>query len=1203
MSGLQKFQIIIKERIEIRKRVNEEIKWLITICQDISNRLEVSLISNIISKTIYTETLYGLDECMDIIGLVPFIIPLNHLTKLGSYSFAIKISKVKFKLINIIQDIGCCKLDNIIKLLLDITINTLKYSSENLETMDILNEYLNPISCEIYTLQTDNSFTLNVNQTVDDNNKLKLCDNQLKELSIFKLTPFIQGITLRLNGSKIYLPYNNTLLVINGYFSKTTQTSYKFYKSTSDKFSCIKKALTGLNINENFKEGYLLQLNLRDILLSNPKEIVDNCQQKHIDLKKNRNKSLSIIIKEFTNMEIDAQREIISNLLFDKTNIENIYVCFVLFDLLNQDKNTSNSKISDQVYKSLSWVQQQILNNARTKADMLTTNILKYTEDIVPYEKRILLMKCSNDVKSKALEKLKEINSSKGGESSSKAQQYIEGLIKIPFGIFKYEPIINFITDFHQLFDNVIDRLNSLNESDCETLISNDSSNKYINSANDINKILVKNYSKLLSISNNYIDTNLNDLTCKYLRNILNHISINKNGKKEDLITRVINNKELLTLDTRVKYELFNYNKFGNKQMIEDFITTNNKWNNYKLDRKTYLEDVDDILNSAVYGMDEPKQEMKRIIAQWINGSNEGYILGFEGPPGTGKTTLAKRGIARCLRDENGNNRPFTFIALGGSTNGSTLEGHNYTYVGSTWGRIVDALMETQCMNPIIYIDELDKISRTEHGKELIGILIHLTDPSQNEEFMDKYFSGIKIDISKCLIIFSYNDVNKIDRVLLDRIHRIKIDALTRYDKYIVAKDHLIPEICKNVGFKTDDISIDQETLFYIIDNYTFEAGARKLKEKLFDIIREINLKYLLGKINDFPQIINKDLVNEVFYKTSRVQVKKIPKLPSIGLVNGLYATSAGTGGITTIEAFRYLSDSRLSLELTGQQGDVMKESMRVSKTIAWNLLPNGIKDTIRKEKPYGIHIHCPEAAQPKDGPSAGTAITIAMLSLLSNIPVNNEIAVTGEIDLNGNVLAIGGLEYKIEGAKTAGVKLVLCPEENMDDLNKILNGKHNPTKNCDFKIATIKNIYQAIDYMLMGDDKCSSLFQQYSKYPRSHNDYLETFKSLCDSSTDLICIVDTSPDFLLLYASKGFNNKLGWINSDIYQKPSMTFINHSYRENFSKTLLNTINDENELCIRLRVTKKDDDSIVVICNTHKIDNIISCTMRIVDTKK
>ena len=163
----------------------------------------------------------------------------------------------------------------------------------------------------------------------------------------------------------------------------------------------------------------------------------------------------------------------------------------------------------------------------------------------------------------------------------------------------------------------------------------------------------------------------------------------------------------------------------------------------------------------------------------------KGYCIGFEGPPGTGKTSLAKKGIANCLKDTDGNSRPFAFIPIGGSSNGSVLEGHSYTYVGSTWGKIVDVLMETKCMNPIIYIDELDKISRTESGREIIGILTHLTDSSQNDEFFDKYFSGIKIDLSKVLFIFSYNNFNNIDPILADRIHRVQFNNLTKMTKYI----------------------------------------------------------------------------------------------------------------------------------------------------------------------------------------------------------------------------------------------------------------------------------------------------------------------------------------------------------------------------------------------------------------------------------
>lgn len=1201
---LIQFQCVMREKIKIRARIYREAKWLMEICQDIAKRMSEALSVGILTKSAYTDTLRYLNRNLTDISSISLDISLAELSRKQSLEYAILISKLKLNIIHIIQDIGCCRIQYVVELILDNKLDGLDFTGDHKEYMDILDNHVNPIRCELYTLQEDNSFSLKHTPSVkgihtthlsSSTNRLTLYDNQLHEPSLMKLNPFTKGLPLRLNGCKIYIPFGSTLLVMCGYFQQTNVYSYTCYGVSRKKYEIITKHLENTtHIPASFTSGFLEQLTLKDILLYTPKELLDQCTHKHTELKRIRSKNITTLIKEFMSMEIDSQRDVFTALLMDPSHQENIYIAYILFDLLHHENQHNQS--SDQIYNSLHWVQQKILNEAKGKAETVTNELLKCTEETVPFEKRILLMKAPKRVKSKALEKLKEINGTKGGESTAKAQQYIEGLLKIPFGVYKQEEMITFIHTFRERFtllrEGALQR--GLGPSTDITTISCSEMNQYFT---QLQKFLHQKSDDILpSILATYGN--------KQLQKILVDIGQSKKGNKVDLIGRILQYSTLFSLNSRLQYKWFDENILDYSNFITDINDMGAEWDQYKIDRKAYIQEVSSNLDESVYGMDEAKKEVKRIIGQWINGSGEGYILGFEGPPGTGKTTLAKQGIANCLRDADGRKRPFTFIALGGSTNGSTLDGHNYTYVGSTWGRIADALMEAQCMNPIIYIDELDKISRTEHGKELIGILIHLTDPSQNEEFMDKYFSGIKLDISKCLIIFSYNDVSQVDRVLLDRIHRIKINALNRHDKYQVAMDHLIPEISSKVGFSPGDVTIDQETLFYIIDNYTYEAGARKLKECLFDLIREINMEFIMGDVTSFPQAITIDMVKSVFSHQRSVQIKRIADQPSVGRVNGLYATSAGTGGITIIETFKFLAESRLKLELTGQQGDVMKESMRVSKTVAWNLLPSSIKGSIRKEAAFGLHVHCPEAAQPKDGPSAGAAITIALLSLLSNIPVNNEIAITGEIDLNGNILAIGGLEYKIEGAKNAGVKTVLCPRDNQEDLDKILLKDHHPIGD-DLEVITVGTIYEAIDHMLIGSEKSSGLFSKYSHLALSHNDYLLAFKSMCDESHDLVCIVDTTPEFKLLYCSKGFSDRLKWQLTDIYGSSIFQYLEDNFVESFRKALHGTRDGDLDTCIRLRirVNQMDTDSVgdsdvVVICHPKKIDNIISCTMRV-----
>ena len=255
-----------------------------------------------------------------------------------------------------------------------------------------------------------------------------------------------------------------------------------------------------------------------------------------------------------------------------------------------------------------------------------------------------------------------------------------------------------------------------------------------------------------------------------------------------------------------------------------------------------FMDNAKKILDQAVYGLDDAKLQIMQMIGQWIvNPDAIGTSIAIKGPMGTGKTTLVKEGISKIL------GRDFAFIALGGATDSSFLEGHSYTYEGSSWGKIVDLLINCKSMNPVIYFDELDKISDTPKGEEIAGILTHLTDTTQNSQFHDRYFSEIDFDLSRCLFIFSYNDESKVNRILLDRMYRIQTKGYNQEQKTTIANNYLLPKICEQVVFKTDDISISEATMHYIITNYTDkEDGVRTLKRCLEIIHTKLNLYRLM---------------------------------------------------------------------------------------------------------------------------------------------------------------------------------------------------------------------------------------------------------------------------------------------------------------------------------------------------------------------
>ena len=485
---------------------------------------------------------------------------------------------------------------------------------------------------------------------------------------------------------------------------------------------------------------------------------------------------------------------------------------------------------------------------------------------------------------------------------------------------------------------------------------------------------------------------------------------------------------------------------------------------------KPFLDNLQQLMDNAVYGHDEAKRQIIQMMGQQIrNPKAKGSMLGIWGPMGNGKTTLIKEGIAKAM------DKPFVFISLGGATDSSFLEGHSYTYEGSIYGRIANGLISSKCMDPIIYFDELDKISKSHKGEEITNILIHLTDPAQNSHFRDKYFHGIDIDLSRATMIFSFNDPCNVNPILLDRITTVETKYLLTNQKVHIAQNYLLKDMIKEMGLNDDDITINTDTLKDIIVKYTREGGVRKMKSLMYNMVRELNLANLLktqvnGDKVKFPFNVETKHLQVLLKNKNQVEPEKIHKESKSGIINGLWASENGTGGVLSLQAMWLPSQTALSIKATGNLEKVIKESTEVACSLAWNHLSSHLKDkymTEWKDKPMGFHIHCPDGSTPKDGPSAGTALTVCIISMLTNRKIKNDVAITGEINLQGNVTAIGGLENKLEGAKRAGVTLALYPKENEKDIVKIK--ERNPTLIDEtFKVMAVETLDEAINLALI---------------------------------------------------------------------------------------------------------------------------------------
>jgi len=499
---------------------------------------------------------------------------------------------------------------------------------------------------------------------------------------------------------------------------------------------------------------------------------------------------------------------------------------------------------------------------------------------------------------------------------------------------------------------------------------------------------------------------------------------------------------------------------------------------------KEFLETSKQSLNDAVFGHDECKSSIQEMIATWIsNPQSAGKAIGLWGPPGVGKTMIAKS-LGKAL------NLPFAQIILSGQDDGNVLCGHSYTYSAAQPGLILKKIIEAGSSRCVLYFDELDKACKKHDSNEIFNLLIHLTDQNTNHEYNDRFFQEINFPLNKILFVFSYNDPGLIDKILRDRLHEIEVKSYSTMDKLTITNKFLINEICNNIGLNRNDYDIDDEAIEYLVENYTHESGVRDLKRKIESLFSKLNIDryYEKGEFAKKRGENNKikisiDLINE-YLKKPKMNIKMTHPNNEIGVVSGLYATTLGHGGIIPIMINKNYTGTHgnFVLKITGNQGKVMKESVRYAYITAVNLVKEEFINEFFSTHPYGLHIHNPEGATPKDGPSAGSAFTVAFLSIILNKKIRNTCALTGEIEPTGNITAIGGLQYKLIGAKRAGIKTVFVPHENTEDLDEIKKNNDKILKD-DFKAIIVKDIFDLAKQILIDDESNIDAQFDTSKY------------------------------------------------------------------------------------------------------------------------
>ena len=521
----------------------------------------------------------------------------------------------------------------------------------------------------------------------------------------------------------------------------------------------------------------------------------------------------------------------------------------------------------------------------------------------------------------------------------------------------------------------------------------------------------------------------------------------NKDAEVEVFGKKISKLKCSSKIKDKIKRELTRYDNLNSNSpelgMIREYLDwmISLPWGTYTKDTND-LYKVKEILDSSHYALEEVKDRVLEYLAVKQNTNNlRSPILCLVGPPGVGKTSLALS-VAKSL------NRKSAKISVGGINDEAEIVGHRRTYIGAYPGRIIQGIRKAGTANPVFIIDEIDKMTKDIKG-DPASSLLEVLDPEQNNKFCDHYIEE-EFDLSKVMFIATANYIEQIPYELRDRLEIIEISSYTEYEKLDIAKNHLIPKQLEEHGLTSLQVQISDSTILMLIRNYTKEAGVRELERVLASLFRKIVKKLLLDENIAFYEIDEK-MVETLLGKKKYTYMDQISEA-EIGVVNGMAYTVFG-GDILPIEAT--LFKGKGELVLTGSLGEVMQESCRIALNyIKSNMKKIGITSKVLEEN--DIHIHVPEGAVNKDGPSAGVAVTTTLISLLLNKAVDKNVAMTGEITLRGRVLPIGGLKEKVIGAHRAGIKKIFIPYENEKDLDEIPEEIKN-----DIKFILVKNYQQ----------------------------------------------------------------------------------------------------------------------------------------------